>query len=115
MPPRVLHQDLPHQLRGDAEEVGSILPLDSRLVDELQIDLIDQGGGGQRVVGTLASQRAPGGSPEFTVDNGKKFGERLLTPVAPVDKQLGDFVRRSRIDASHTGHDSAASHGQRRP
>jgi hypothetical protein len=76
MPSRVLHQDLPHQLRGDAEEVGSVLPLNSRLVDELQVDLIDQGGAGQSVVKTLASQRAPGGSPEFTVDNRKEFRER---------------------------------------
>src|SRR5262245_28955832 len=115
MPPRVLHQDLAHQIRGDAEEVGSILPLDTGLVDELQVYLIDQGGARQRVVRTLVSQRAPGDPPEFTVHNWKKVREGLLTPVAPVDKQLGDFVRRSRTAESRTGHDSDASHGQRRP
>ena len=114
MSPCVLHEDLPHQVRGDAEKVGSILPSNCRLVDELQIDLIDQGGAGQRVVRTLAPQGAPGDSPEFTVNNGKEFRERLLTSVAPVDKQLGDLVRRSRIDESRTGHVSDASHRRRR-
>ena len=51
---RVIDQDAPHQVRGDGKELRAVLPLDLALVDELQIRLVDQGGGRQGVIGPFA-------------------------------------------------------------
>lgn len=50
---RMVDQNAAHDLRSDAKEVGSILPLDV-LIDKLQIGLIHQRGCLQGVVFALA-------------------------------------------------------------
>src|SRR5215208_5462717 len=40
-PPRVVNQDAAHCLRGDAEEVCPVLPLDVFVPDEPQVGLVD--------------------------------------------------------------------------
>src|SRR5215475_451876 len=52
-PSRVVHQDAPHQLRSDPEEVRPVLPVDTLLFDQPQVGFVDQGRGLQRVAGTL--------------------------------------------------------------
>src|ERR1051326_3917772 len=45
---RVIHQDAAHQLRGNADEVSAVSPVDA-LVNQPQEGFIDQGRGLQRV------------------------------------------------------------------
>ena len=53
---RVVDQDAPHHLRGDAEEVRATLPGDAILAGEPEVRLVDQGGGLQRVVRPFAAK-----------------------------------------------------------
>ena len=57
---RVIDQDTADHLRGDAEEMGAILPADVVLSDQLQIGLMDQGRALQGVAGPFLPQVAAG-------------------------------------------------------
>jgi hypothetical protein len=52
----MVHEDVPHRARRDAEEVSAILPANSLLVDKANESLIDEGGGLQRRVSRPAIQ-----------------------------------------------------------
>src|SRR5687767_4966100 len=52
---RVVNQDAAHRLRGDGEEVCAVLPADARLTAELEVSLIDECGGLERVPLALAA------------------------------------------------------------
>ena len=54
----VIDQDAAHQLRRDAEEVRSTLPVNSCLVNKLHVCFVDQGGGLEGVAGALAAHVA---------------------------------------------------------
>ncbi len=51
----VIDEDAAHELGGDAEEMGAVLPGDAGLIDELHVGLVDEGGGLQGMVGSLAA------------------------------------------------------------
>ena len=51
-----------HQAGGHREEVGAILPLDAADIDQPEVDLVDERGGLEHVVGTLAGH-VPLGDP----------------------------------------------------
>ena len=52
----VVHDDAPHQLCGDAEEVRAILPVNRPLPNELEIGLVHERRGLQRVIAPLARE-----------------------------------------------------------
>ena len=81
---RVIHQDAPDQLRGHAEEMGAVLPVDAALVDQPQVGFVHQGGGLQGVVGPFAPQVPAGQALEFAVDQRREALERLLVAIAPL-------------------------------
>lgn len=58
MNPRVIDQDAAHDMRGNRKKVGAVLPVHPALIDELQVGLVHERGGGQGMVGTFASKRA---------------------------------------------------------
>jgi hypothetical protein len=62
----VVHQDLPHGARGDGEEVSPV-PGDQTRASELEVGLVHQGGGVERALAVLLSQRSPGETPEVVV------------------------------------------------
>jgi hypothetical protein len=53
MAPCIVHQDLPHDLSRDREEVGPILPSGNVLPNQAYIGLIHERGALQGVAGTL--------------------------------------------------------------
>jgi hypothetical protein len=60
--------------------VAPVIPLDTGLVDEAEIDLVDQSGGAQRMAGALPAQKSVGDPPQLAVDQGEKpVYSRLLT------------------------------------
>ena len=63
VPPCMVHQNPPHQLRGNREEVCAILPAHALVVDEAQVSFIDQGGCLQGVAGTLPAHVVLGQTP----------------------------------------------------
>jgi len=60
MRPRVIDEDAPHQLGGDAEELRAILPVGLMLVDQAQVRLVDQRRRLQSMIGSLAAQVTAG-------------------------------------------------------
>jgi len=64
----VIDQDAAHDLRRDAEEVRSILPIGLALIDETDEHLMDKGRRLQRVVGSLLPQLARGHASQLRVD-----------------------------------------------
>ncbi len=57
----MIDQNVPHQLRGHAEKVSTVLPLRRFLANQPKVRLVNQGGALEGVVGTFAA--ANGGVP----------------------------------------------------
>ena len=89
--PRVIDEDAAHHLRGDGEEVAAILPVDVALIEQLQVGLVDDGGGLQPVVPPLARELARGQRIELVVDERDQTVERVTAAVTPRVQHLGDF------------------------
>jgi hypothetical protein len=91
--PRVVDEDAPHQLRGDAEEVAAVLPVDLALVEQPQIRLVDHRGDLQAIVAPFTIQLARGQRPQLVVDERHEAVEGLLAAVLPFVQQLCDVRR----------------------
>ena len=87
----VIHDDSPHQLRRDAEEMRAILPVNRPLPNELEIGLVDERRGLQRVIAPLARQVPRSQRVQFGVDKRDQPVERLRTAVLPLLKQARDI------------------------
>ncbi len=90
--PRMLDQDAAHDLRGHREEMGAILPLHPRVVDQPQVGLVDEGRRLQAVAGTLPFHVAAGQPVELVVDNGGQPFERTRVSGAPRAEQLRHLI-----------------------
>src|SRR5688572_29986091 len=91
----MVHQNTPHRLRRDAEEVGPILPFHRPLIDELDERLVDERRWLQGVVRALLSQVAGRQLPQLPIDLRNQAVERLLLAIAPLLKQAGNLGRRT--------------------
>ena len=90
----MINQDLPHQARGHAEEMGAVLPCHILPVDQSKVDLVDEGGGLKGMVRALATEIAPGEAREFCGDQRREPVESMLVAVAPRLQQLRHLGRR---------------------
>ena len=64
----VINQDSPDGLGSNREELSPILPVGILLSDELEICLMHQCGGLERVIGTFARKVPDRQDPEFVID-----------------------------------------------
>jgi hypothetical protein len=96
--PRVVDKDAPHHVRSNRKEMRAILPPDLPLVDQLQIRLVDKGGGGERVVGALPSQVTACQAAQLVVDGVDQTAARRLIARTPSHEQV-----RHRCAVPHTG------------
>jgi hypothetical protein len=92
----LVHEDSAHQVGGNPEEVRPVLPLDRVLIDKLDVGLVHERGGLQRVVGALAREISSRQGPQFCVDQRNEAVECLLAAIAPFLQQAGDIVRHRR-------------------
>jgi len=67
---RMIHQQTSHYLGGNAEEVRSVLPVYSRLIDQAQVSLVYQSGRLQGVIDTFTPQIIRRKLAQFIVDDG---------------------------------------------
>jgi hypothetical protein len=65
---RMIDQDAPHHVRGDAEEVGAVLPGNPVLTCEAHIGLVDERRRLQRVIKSLPTKIRRGLSSELAID-----------------------------------------------
>src|SRR5579871_1023036 len=91
---RMVHQDAPHQLRRDSEEMCAILPLHARIVHQAHIGFIYQCGGLQAVAGVFPFQVAPRQPPQLFVNDGGELFERALISAAPGVQERADLTLR---------------------
>ena len=92
MAARMLHQNAPHQLGRNREEMGAILPLHALIIHQAHVGFIDQGRGLQAVAGALAFHVAARQAVEFVINDGGQPFERALVSVAPGAEQRADVA-----------------------
>lgn len=88
---RVVNEDLAHRARGQGQEVVAILPLDTLGVDELEVGLVHEGGGGDRAALAVAAKVCMRDVTQPVVDDGKEPLQRLRATIPRVEKELCDF------------------------
>ena len=65
----VVHEDAPHRLRRDGEEVRAVLPLHPVETRQLRVGLVRQRGRIQSVIAPFPAQRAMRQPPQLVVDD----------------------------------------------
>ena len=78
MASRVVDKNAAHHACGHGEEVRAVGPLRARLIHELEIRLVDEGGRAERVASALSSKMAVRDMSELVVDAREKLIERFL-------------------------------------
>ena len=109
---RRIHKNVPHCLRGDAEEVRPVLPLDVLPVDKPDVRLVHQRRGLEHVSGPFARHVVRRQPMQVLVDGRRQAIEGRLIAIAPSDEQLRD-VGLGRHAAGGPAHiiKSASLHG----
>ena len=69
----MINENPAHRLRGDAEEVSLVLPGVHALVHQPEVGLVDEGGGLQGMVGTLAPKQPRRQLAELGIDQGQEL------------------------------------------
>src|ERR1700722_3716291 len=96
MPPRVFHQNAPHHLGRDREEMGAILPFHALIIRQAQVGFIYQSRGLQTVTGALPPHVAARQPVELCINDGGQLFERALVSAAPSTEQPA-YITRSRV------------------
>ena len=74
---RVIDQHAAHRPGADGEKMRAVLPGDAGLVRQLQVDLVYQRGGSERVRGPATRELDPGDVAQVIVDEGEEIVVRL--------------------------------------
>ena len=91
-----IHQDMPQQLSGDAEEMGAVLPPHSLPINQPHISFVDQRRGLQGMACALAAH-VPFSQPvQFRIDQRGQIFQGCFVSIAPGQEQLCDFIGRRR-------------------
>jgi hypothetical protein len=86
-----VHQDAPHELRRDSEEMRPILPVDTLPVHEAYVGLVNQRGGLQRDARVFPAQVLPGQLTKLSVDKRREPLQRRPVPPSPGLQQNRDL------------------------
>ena len=90
----VVYQNAAHQLRGDAEKLGAVLPIGARLVYEFEIGFIDECGGLQGMATAFAAQVSGGDALQFGINQRHEPVERSSLTATPGPQHFGDIFKR---------------------
>ena len=90
--PRMFHQNAPHQLGRNREEMGAILPLHALIIHQAHVGFIHQGRRLQAVAGALASHVAARQAVELVINDGGQPFERVPVAVAPGAEERADLT-----------------------
>jgi hypothetical protein len=76
-----VHEQFAHRPGGCAEEMSTAVPSGVLVADELEVDIMDKGGGLKSLPGGDGRQACPGQLPQLVVDEGKEVrGSVRLVP-----------------------------------
>ena len=79
------------------EELGAIAPFDVGSARQSDEGFVDQGGGLQRVIGTLAAQPSGGQPFQLRIHQRDQFHAGGIVAVLHLFEQQRDLIRRQRI------------------
>jgi hypothetical protein len=96
----MVDQNMPHELRREAEELSAVLPLRLTLANETKVGFINQGGALKCVVGAFAPKMTPRQAAQFVVNQRNQSLSRALISLAPIQEKLADPFGRRRIHVS---------------
>ena len=102
MSPSMIHEDLPHGLSGNGQEMGPALPIDARLTDEFQVGFVDQRGRLKSMVLSFPAQVPRGKDPQFGVDVRKQLLCGMAVPRFEFLQELRDPRRSARFHGRPT-------------
>src|SRR5215472_566589 len=84
-------EDAAHHARRDGEEMSTVLPVDLRTVNQLQVNFIHQRRGLQRVVRLFPAHVVLGEPVQFFLHEWDQTSQSALIPVPPSLEKLGYF------------------------
>ena len=88
----MVHQDPPHRLGGDAEKAVAIGGGQLALLQQPKVDLMNEGGGRERVIGRLSQELSARHVTKLVVHERHESLERVAIACAPPRKTLGDLA-----------------------
>jgi hypothetical protein len=91
---RPVDEDVSHRDRRDGEEVGAVTPIRPRLIDQLEVGLVDEGGRGQRAASCASRELAVCNDAQLVVD---ERNELVDCPVAAAAQLHEQVVARGRF------------------
>lgn len=101
MPPGMIDENLPHELRGYTKEMRTVFNFRWRLLHEPEVRLMNQRCALESMVRTFLPQMAPRDATQLFVNEGNKDLESLLIPGSPLAKEDTDRLRRQ-LGHTHT-------------
>ncbi len=94
---RVVHEDLPHHLGCNSQEVRSVLPAHPTLSSQAQIGFVDERRALKGVVEAFFSKIPLRQAPQLFVENGSCLVESLGVALGPIPEERGHrFLQRCR-------------------
>jgi hypothetical protein len=99
----VVHKNAPHRLCGHSVKVPAVLPCDAVVPSKSQEDLVNEGGGLQRVIRSFVAQVSGGALSQFVIDEGNERIASFEVAARPGSEQLAhvtDVIAHDRSDAS---------------
>jgi hypothetical protein len=87
----VIYQHLPHGARSDGQKVRSVGGDDTAARSQLQVNLVDQAGGMERVSGPLSGQLRLRQASKLVVQQGHKPIDSLPISLSRCHEQLRDL------------------------
>src|SRR5215467_6326588 len=87
-------EDAAHHARRDGEEMGTVLPVDLRNVNQLQVNFIHQRRGLKRVVRLFPAHVVLGEPVQFLLHEWDQTIQSALIPLPPSLEKLGYFDAR---------------------
>ena len=91
VPARVIHEEPPHHLTRHAIEMCAVSPVDTSLIDQFQVGLMDQCGGLECMVRAFPLQLARGNAAQLGVDERRQSIERVPIAPGPGLEERGDL------------------------
>ena len=91
---RVIDEDLPHQPRGQREEMRAVVHRHAIEIDEPKVRLVDEHRRLQRVAGAFVLESCACDAPQFVVDDRKQLVQGGFIALAPLKKQRRDRFAR---------------------
>ena len=86
----MVNENATHGLRGNAEELRAIAPLDTTLIDETQIRFVHECGGLKRVFAGLSAHGARGLPVQLRINRRQELFAGGCVATAPREEEPGD-------------------------